>query len=89
MDRSKPYIPVLERSSQLIDDSVLDESTKMEIDATPLPLRKKARKLKAKAAKTAQKRGIQAVDKENDPHEVMTWNGWFIFTDLFQTLSAK
>lgn len=72
MDRSKPYIPVLERSSQLIDDSVLDESTKMEIDATPLPLRKKARKLKAKAAKTAQKRGIQAVDKENDPHEVMT-----------------
>ena len=72
MDRSKPYIPVLERSSQLIDDSVLDESTKMEIDATPLPLRKKARKLKAKAAKAARKRSIQAVDKENDLHEVIT-----------------
>ena len=37
----------------------------MEIDATPLPLRKKARKLKAKSAK-ARKRSIEAVDKEND-----------------------
>ena len=75
MDRSKPYIPVLERSSQLIDDSVLDESTKIEIDATPLPLRKKARKLKAKAekaAKLARKRSIEAVDKENDLREVIS-----------------
>ena len=70
LDRSKPYVPVLERSSQLIEDSVLDESTKMEIDATPLPLRKKARKLKAKAAKSARKRSIEAVDKENSQPEV-------------------
>ena len=68
LDRSKPHVPVLERSSQLFEDSLLDESTKMEIDATPLPLRKKGRKLKAKAAKTAQKRKIE--DKENDSHEV-------------------
>ena len=60
---------MLERSSQLIDDSFLDESSKMEIDATPLPLRKKARKLKAKSAK-ARKRSIEAVDKENDQHGV-------------------
>lgn len=72
MDCSKPYIPVLERSSQLIEDSVLDESAKMEIDATPLLLRKKARKLKAKAAKVSRKRSIEAVDKENDVREAMT-----------------
>ena len=49
---------------------MLNESTKMEIDATPLPLRKKGRKLKAMAAKAARKRSIEAVDKENDPPEV-------------------
>ena len=65
LDQSKPYVPLLERSSQLIEESILDESMKVEIDATPLPLRKKARKLKARAAK-AQKRSIKEVDKEND-----------------------
>ena len=70
LDQSKPYVPVLERSSQLIDESILDEETKLEIDATPLPLRKKARKLKAKAEKAARKRSIEEVDKENDHQQV-------------------
>ena len=70
LDQSKPYVPVLERSSQLIEESILSEAAKLEIDATPLPLRKKARKLKAKAEKAARKRSIEEMDKENDHHEV-------------------
>jgi hypothetical protein len=70
LDQSKPYVPLLERSSQLMEESVLSEAAKLEIDATPLPLRKKARKLKAKAEKAARKRSIEEVDKENDHQEV-------------------
>ena len=89
LDLSKPYVPVLESSSQLIDDSFLDESSRMEIDATPLPLRKKARKLKAKSAK-ARKRSIEAVDKENDQHGVsrklyMLCSGKLSWKQTFQT----
>ena len=43
LDRSKPYVPVLERSSQLMEDSELD-STRIVIDANPMPLRKKAKR---------------------------------------------
>lgn len=70
MDQSKPYVPLLERSSQLMEESILSESVKLEIDATPLPLRKKARKLKAKAEKAARKRSIEEMDKENDHQDV-------------------
>ena len=70
MDQSKPYVPLLERSSQLIEESILSEADKLEIDATPLPLKKKARKLKARAEKAARKRSIEEVDKENDQQEV-------------------
>lgn len=70
LDLSKPYTPVLERSSQLMDDSILNESTRRVIDATPLSLQKKARKLKAKTEKVSRKRNIKEVDKENDHEEV-------------------
>ena len=70
LDQSKPYVPLLERSSQLMEESILSESARLEIDATPLPLRKKARKLKAKAEKAARKRSIEEMDKENDHQDV-------------------
>ena len=70
LDQSKPYVPLLERSSQLMEESILSEAVKLEIDATPLPLRKKARKLRAKAEKAAKKRSIEEVDKENEQQEV-------------------
>ena len=70
LDQSKPYVPLLERSSQLMEESILSEAIKLEIDATPLPLRKKARKLRAKAEKAAKKRSIEEVDKENEQQEV-------------------
>jgi len=51
LDFSKPYLPILERSSQLME-SVLEESTdRVVIDATPLPLRKRAAKRKRKEDK--------------------------------------
>ena len=36
-DQSKPYVPLLERSSQLIEEGVLSKAVKLEIDATPFP----------------------------------------------------
>ena len=72
LDQSKPYVPLLERSSQLMEESILSEAIKLEIDATSLPLRKKARKLRAKAEKAAKKGSIniEEVDKENEQQEV-------------------
>lgn len=44
LDRSKPFIPLLDRSSQLMDDTVSSETgSRLVIDATPLPVRKKAK----------------------------------------------
>ena len=60
MNLSKPYLPILERSSLLME-SVLDESTnRVIIDATPLPLRKKAAKRKRKEEKAKEEVGPEA-----------------------------
>lgn len=69
LDSSKPYVPVLERSSQLVEDTIIEES-KVEIDATPLPVRKKARKIKAKQSK--KKRSIHEVNAPNKENDVST-----------------
>ena len=61
LDLSKPRLPLLETSSQLDDESlsVGGDEQRVEIDATPLPLRKKRRK-------AAKKRSIQdSQGKEN------------------------
>ena len=48
LDRSKPFVPNLESSDQLVEseESVLEGNKRgrVEIDATPLPVRKKARR---------------------------------------------
>ena len=73
-----------------MEESVLSEAVKLEIDATPLPLRKKARKLRAKAEKAARKRSIEEVDKENEQQEVSdgqynVWHHeWIIIAVLYQ-----
>ena len=50
-----PTVPILESSSQLMDDTGLSEPQRVEIDATPLPLRKKRRRFASK----------KTTDKEN------------------------
>lgn len=51
LDRSKPYVPNLESSDQLEESQVEEGVQRVEIDATPLPVRKKYKR----AAKTTKK----------------------------------
>lgn len=62
LDLSKPRLPLLETSSQLADESLsaISEEQRVEIDATPLPLRKKRRK-------AAKKRSIQDSQGKENP----------------------
>jgi hypothetical protein len=50
LDRSKPYVPNLESSSQLEESSSGNEGPVPTIDATPLPVRKKGLKRARRAA---------------------------------------
>ena len=80
LDASKPFIPVLERSSQLMEDTIVDES-KLEIDVTPLPVRKKARKAKTKSRKKRSIHEMNTPNKENDVSKrlnvhVEGFSGW-------------
>ncbi len=50
LDRSKPFVPVLETSSQLEDSSGEGSEPQVVINATPLPVRKKGVKRSKKAA---------------------------------------
>ena len=45
LDRSKPFVANLESSDQLVEDSFLScDGQRVEIDATPLPVRKKGKR---------------------------------------------
>ena len=50
LDRSKPFVPLLERSSQLVEESFsqVQEAEPVHIDATPAAAKKRGFKRKAK-----------------------------------------
>ena len=59
LDRSKPYVPILERSSQLIEESFSHQEARVEIDVTPLAARRRGGR-----SKKAKKRSIESVERE-------------------------
>ena len=69
LNHSKPFVPVLERSSQLIDESFTESDGRPVIDATPLPVRKKTKRGIFKG------KNVEEVAKQENTESVSVGNG--------------
>ena len=90
LDNSRPLLPILESSSQLMEDSLLSETPRIEIDVTPIKLKK--RKKRAAASKKQEKENvvlvsiIMCVHTHTHTHKC-TWlnttNGGIMYMDMY------